>query len=103
LSELLGGQQQRVAVARVLVVKPTVVFVDELIGNFDSKTSDEILQLLHEAVESYDQTMVMVTHDAKAATIADRVLFLADGLIVRDLGRADEEQIMETVKEVTLT
>ena len=98
-SELSGGQQQRVAVARALVAKPTVVFADEPTGNLDSKTSDEILQLLHEAVESYDQTMVMVTHDAKAATIADRVLFLADGLIVRDLGRADEEQIMETVKE----
>jgi putative ABC transport system ATP-binding protein len=102
-SELSGGQQQRVAVARALVAKPTVVFADEPTGNLDSKTSDEILQLLHEAVEGYDQTMVMVTHDAKAATIADRVLFLADGLIVRDIGRADEEQIMETVKEVTLT
>ncbi len=102
-SELSGGQQQRVAVARALVAKPTVVFADEPTGNLDSKTSDEILQLLHEAVESYDQTMVMVTHDAKAATIADRVLFLADGQIVRDLGRADEEHIMETVKEVTLT
>ena len=55
------------------------------------------------AVENYKQTMVMVTHDAKAATIADRVLFLADGQIVRDLGRADEEQLLETVKEVTLT
>ncbi len=102
-AELSGGQQQRVAVARALVSKPTVVFADEPTGNLDSKTSDEILQLLHEAVESLNQTMVMVTHDAKAATIADRVLFLADGVIVRDLGRADEEQIMETVKEVTLT
>ena len=102
-AELSGGQQQRVAVARALVAKPTVVFADEPTGNLDSKTSDEILQLLHEAVESLNQTMVMVTHDAKAATIADRVLFLADGVIVRDLGRADEEQIMETVKEVTLT
>jgi putative ABC transport system ATP-binding protein len=102
-SELSGGQQQRVAVARALVSKPTVVFADEPTGNLDSKTSDEILQLLHEAVESYKQTMVMVTHDAKAATIADRVLFLADGEIVRDLGRAGEEQILETVKEVTLT
>ena len=102
-SELSGGQQQRVAVARALVSKPTVVFADEPTGNLDSKTSDEILQLLHEAVESYDQTMVMVTHDAKAATIADRVLFLADGLIVRDLGRADEEHILETVKELSLT
>jgi putative ABC transport system ATP-binding protein len=102
-SELSGGQQQRVAVARALVSKPTVVFADEPTGNLDSKTSDEILQLLSEAVEGYDQTMVMVTHDAKAATIADRVLFLADGRIVRDLGSADEAQILETVKEVSLT
>ena len=102
-SELSGGQQQRVAVARALVSKPPVVFADEPTGNLDSKTSDEILRLLQEAVENYKQTMVMVTHDAKAATIADRVLFLADGQIVRDLGRADEEQLLETVKEVTLT
>jgi putative ABC transport system ATP-binding protein len=101
--ELLAGQQQRVAVARAIVSKPTVVFADEPTGNLDSKTGDEILHLLHEAVENYEQTMVMVTHDAKAATIADRVLFLADGEIVRDLGRAGEEQILETVKEVTLT
>jgi len=101
-SELSGGQQQRVAVARALVSKPTVVFADEPTGNLDSKTSDEILKLLQEAVQNYKQTMVMVTHDAKAATIADRVLFLADGQIVRDLGRADEEQLLETVKEVTL-
>ena len=101
-SELSGGQQQRVAVARALVSKPTVVFADEPTGNLDSKTSDEILQLLHESVDNYKQTMVMVTHDAKAATIADRVLFLADGEIVRDLGPADEEQLLETVKEVTL-
>ena len=73
-------------IARALVAKPTVVFADEPTGNLDSKTSGEILELLHEAVESYGQTMVMVTHDARAATIADRVLFLADGLIVQDLG-----------------
>jgi putative ABC transport system ATP-binding protein len=101
-SELSGGQQQRVAIARALVAKPTVVFADEPTGNLDSKTSDEILQLLHEAVDSYNQTMVMVTHDARAATIAARVLFLADGRIVKDLGRADEEQILQTVKEVDL-
>jgi putative ABC transport system ATP-binding protein len=102
-AELSGGQQQRVAVARALVSKPTVVFADEPTGNLDSKTGAEILQLLSEAVEGYEQTMVMVTHDAKAATIADRVLFLADGCIVRDIGRADEEQILETVRELTLT
>ena len=102
-AELSGGQSQRVAIARALIAQPTVMFADEPTGNLDSKTSDEILQLLHEAVESYKQTMVMVTHDAKAATIADRVLFLADGRIVRDLGRADEEHILEAVKEITLT
>ena len=101
-SELSGGQQQRVAVARALVSKPTVVFADEPTGNLDSKTSDEILKLLQEAVQNYKQTMVMVTHDAKAATIADRVLFLADGVIVRDIGRTSEEQLLETVKEVAL-
>jgi putative ABC transport system ATP-binding protein len=101
-SELSGGQQQRVAIARALVSKPTVIFADEPTGNLDSKTGGEILDLLHDSVDSYGQTMVMVTHEAKAATIADRILFLADGLIVKDLGVADEQQILETVKEVTL-
>jgi putative ABC transport system ATP-binding protein len=102
-SELSGGQQQRVAIARALVSRPTVVFADEPTGNLDSKTGGEILELLHDSVESYGQTMVMVTHEARAAASADRILFLADGSIVRDLGRADEEQILETVREVTLT
>ena len=102
-SELSGGQQQRVAVARALVSKPTVVFADEPTGNLDSKTSDEILALLHEAVDTYGQSMVMVTHEARAAAIADRVLFLDDGHIVRDLGAGSEQQILETIKEVTLS
>jgi putative ABC transport system ATP-binding protein len=102
-SELSGGQQQRVAIARALVSRPTVVFADEPTGNLDSKTSGEILELLHESVESYGQTMVMVTHEARASASADRVLFLADGEIVKDLGRADEERILETIREVTLT
>ena len=101
-SELSGGQQQRVAIARALVSKPTVVFADEPTGNLDSKTSGEILELLHDSVESLGQTMVMVTHEAHAATFADRILFLADGQIVKDLGAADEQQILEAVKEVTL-
>jgi putative ABC transport system ATP-binding protein len=102
-SELSGGQQQRVAIARALVSRPTVVFADEPTGNLDSKTGGEILDLLHDSVESYGQTMVMVTHEARAAAYADRILFLADGLIVKDLGAADEQRILETVKEVTLT
>jgi putative ABC transport system ATP-binding protein len=101
-SELSGGQQQRVAIARALVSRPTVVFADEPTGNLDSKTGGEILDLLHDSVESYGQTMVMVTHEARAAATADRILFLADGEIVKDLGRADEEQILETIREVTL-
>ena len=101
-SELSGGQQQRVAIARALISKPTVIFADEPTGNLDSKTGGEILELLQESVSALGQTMVMVTHEARAATIADRVLFLADGSIVRDIGRADEEKILETIKEVTL-
>jgi putative ABC transport system ATP-binding protein len=102
-SELSGGQQQRVAIARALASRPTVVFADEPTGNLDSKTGGEILDLLHDSVETYGQTMVMVTHEARAAAYADRILFLADGLIVKDLGAADEQQILQTVKEVTLT
>jgi putative ABC transport system ATP-binding protein len=101
-SELSGGQQQRVAIARALVSRPTVVFADEPTGNLDSKTGGEILELLHDSVDDYGQTMVMVTHEARAASSADRVLFLADGRIVKDLGGAGEEQILETIREVTL-
>jgi len=102
-SELSGGQQQRVAIARALVSRPTVVFADEPTGNLDSKTGGEILKLLHESVENYGQTMVMVTHEARAAASADRILFLADGRIIKDLGRAGEEEILDTIREVTLT
>jgi putative ABC transport system ATP-binding protein len=101
-SELSGGQQQRVAIARALVSRPTVVFADEPTGNLDSKTGGEILELLHESVDGYGQTMVMVTHEARAAAAADRVLFLADGRIVRDLGGAGEEEILDTIRDVTL-
>jgi putative ABC transport system ATP-binding protein len=101
-SELSGGQQQRVAIARALVSKPTVVFADEPTGNLDSKTGGEILELLHQSVTDLGNTLVMVTHEARAAAIADRILFLADGRIVRDLGRATEDEILETIREVTL-
>ncbi len=84
-SELSGGQQQRVAIARALLSRPTILFADEPTGNLDSSTSAEILALLRRAVDDYDQTTIMVTHDPKAAEIADRVLHFADGRIVREV------------------
>src|SRR4051812_20648249 len=100
-SELSGGQQQRVAIARALVSRPTIMFADEPTGNLDSRTSGEILTLLRGMVSDLGQTTVMVTHDAHAAAIADRVLFLADGEIVRDLGPSDAHTILETLESVT--
>jgi putative ABC transport system ATP-binding protein len=100
-SELSGGQQQRVAIARALVSKPTVVFADEPTGNLDSKTSEEVLQLVRASVDDYGQTTVMVTHDPRAAVIADRILFLADGEIVRDLGKSSVADVIATMEEVS--
>jgi putative ABC transport system ATP-binding protein len=100
-SELSGGQQQRVAIARALVSRPTIMFADEPTGNLDSRTSGEILTLLRGMVSDLGQTTVMVTHDAHAAAIADRVLFLADGEIVRDLGPSTAHEILETLEAVS--
>ncbi len=100
-SEMSGGQQQRVAVARALVSEPTVLFADEPTGNLDSRTSAEVLGLLRDAVTAYGQTTVMVTHDAHAAAVADRVLFIADGRLVSDVEGATEDEILETVKELS--
>jgi putative ABC transport system ATP-binding protein len=100
-AELSGGQQQRVAIARALVSRPTVLFADEPTGNLDSHTGHEILELMRDSVDAYGQTMVMVTHDAGAASIADRVLFLADGLIVKDLPRSSQGDILATMTELT--
>ncbi len=100
-SEHSGGQQQRVAVARALVSRPTVLFADEPTGNLDSQTSMEILGLLRGAVDTYGQTTVMVTHDARAATIADRILFLADGEIVQERGRSTQSEVLEALGEVS--
>jgi putative ABC transport system ATP-binding protein len=100
-SEMSGGQQQRVAIARALVSRPTIMFADEPTGNLDSHTSGEILALLRDMVSGFGQTTVMVTHDAHAAAIADRVLFLADGEIVRDLGPSSAHQILDTLEQVT--
>jgi putative ABC transport system ATP-binding protein len=100
-AELSGGQQQRVAIARALVSRPTVVFADEPTGNLDSKTGAEILELLRSSVASLGQTTVMVTHDPRAAAIADRILFLADGLIVKDLGSKTEHEVIVAMQELT--
>jgi putative ABC transport system ATP-binding protein len=100
-SELSGGQQQRVAIARALVSRPTVVFADEPTGNLDSKTGGEILELLRSSVEEFGQTTVMVTHDPYAAAFADRILFLADGQIVRDMPRAEASAVIAAMDELT--
>ncbi len=102
-SELSGGQQQRVAIARALISRPTVMFADEPTGNLDSATSAEILELLHDSVKSYGQTTIMVTHDANVASIADRILFLADGHIVRELRGATAHEVLTTMDEVSRT
>ncbi len=99
-SELSGGQQQRVAIARALVSRPTVLFADEPTGNLDSATGNEILALLRDSVDAYEQTTVMVTHEPRAAAIADRILFLADGLIVRDLPGASQAEVLSTLSEI---
>ena len=99
-AELSGGQQQRVAIARALITRPTVLFADEPTGNLDSKTGGEILNLLHDSVETLGQTIVMVTHDARVATIADRVLFLADGEIVKELPETTPEEIQKAIQEI---
>jgi putative ABC transport system ATP-binding protein len=100
-SELSGGQQQRVAIARALVSRPTVLFADEPTGNLDSSTSGEILELLRRSVDSFGQSTVMVTHDPQAAAIADRILFLADGRIVRDAGPLTPHQIVAAMQELS--
>jgi putative ABC transport system ATP-binding protein len=99
-SELSGGQQQRVAIARALVSRPTVLFADEPTGNLDSATGSEILTLMRDSVDAYGQTTVMVTHEARAAAIADRILFLADGEIVRDLPRSEPHEVLSTMEEL---
>jgi putative ABC transport system ATP-binding protein len=86
-----------VAIARALVTRPTIVFADEPTGNLDSKTSGEILDLLRTSAETYDQTIVMVTHEPQAAAIADRILFLADGLIVKELSNTSSSEVLEVM------
>jgi putative ABC transport system ATP-binding protein len=99
-AELSGGQQQRVAVARALISRPAVVFADEPSGNLDSKASGDVLELLRHAVDDFSQTVVMVTHDAHAASFADRLLVLADGRIVHDGPAASAEEALDLMKAV---
>ena len=102
-SELSGGQQQRVAIARALVSRPVVIFADEPTGNLDSKTGDEVLGLLRRSADEFGQTIVMVTHDARAATVADRIVFLQDGRIELDCGRMSRDEIYDTIKSLEAT
>src|SRR5688572_429817 len=99
-AELSGGQQQRVAVARALVSRPAVVFADEPTGNLDSRSSEEVLRLLRTAVDEFGQTVVMVTHDREAASYADRLVVLRDGLIVHDGAAGSADDVIELMKEV---
>jgi len=100
-AELSGGQQQRVAVARALITRPKVLFADEPTGNLDSRSSKEVLALLRRAVDDWGQTIVMVSHDAGAAAMADRILFLADGRIVRDLEESTAAEVLAAMQEVS--
>ena len=99
-SELSGGQQQRVAVARALVSKPAVVFADEPTGNLDSKASADVLGLLRRAVDDFDQTVVMVTHDPVAAAHADRLITLRDGKLVHDSSPGSADDVIELMKQL---
>ncbi len=100
-AQLSGGQQQRVAIARAMIGRPTVMFADEPTGNLDSRSGGEILELLRRSADDYGQTTVMVTHDATAATIADRIVFLADGRIVRTQGPSSQTEVLDALAEVT--
>ena len=99
-SQLSGGQQQRVAGARAMVTRPAIVFADEPTGNLDSRSGAELLRFLRSAVKDHGQTIVMVTHDAGAASYADRVIFLADGRIVDEMRDPTPERVLDRLKSL---
>jgi len=99
-SELSGGQQQRVAAARAMITRPELIFADEPTGNLDSRSATEMLEMTRTAVDTLGQTVVMVTHDPRAASYADRVVFLADGRIVHDLDDPTMASILDTLKSL---
>ena len=99
-SELSGGEQQRVAIARALAGRPEIVFADEPTGNLDSKASAEVLDLLRRSVVEFGQTIVMVTHDPVAASYSDRVVFLADGVVIGELGRPTPQSVLDYMKNL---
>jgi putative ABC transport system ATP-binding protein len=99
-TELSGGEQQRVAVARALLSRPTIVFADEPTGNLDSRTSSELLGFMRRSVDEFGQTIVMVTHDPSAAAYADRVLFLADGRIVHEMTDPTAGKVLDLLKDL---
>jgi putative ABC transport system ATP-binding protein len=99
-AELSGGQQQRVATARALITRPDLIFADEPTGNLDSKSATELLTQIRRAVDEYGQTVVMVTHDPLAAGYADRVLFLADGRVVRELPAPTADRVLDVIREL---
>jgi putative ABC transport system ATP-binding protein len=100
-SELSGGEQQRVAIARALISRPTILLADEPTGNLDSATGGAILDLIRASVDAYGQTTVMVTHDPRAASTADRILFIADGLIVKEMVGGSPAEVLSTMAEIS--
>ncbi len=98
-SQLSGGQQQRVAIARALVMRPTVIFADEPTGNLDSRSGTEILDLLRASAQAYHQTIVMVTHEPRVSTVADRIVLLADGRIVDELSHPSAAAVLRAIEK----
>ncbi|HZY66184.1 MAG: ABC transporter ATP-binding protein [Actinomycetota bacterium] len=101
--ELSGGEQQRVAIARALVRNPDIILADEPTGNLDSKTGTGVLELMRESAARYEQTIIMVTHDPRAAASADRVVFLGDGQVVDEMRNPDPDEILERIKTLEST